>query len=56
MEDKYIYSTSDISQFYDLTPKGLAYYEEQGIIHPKRKEDSSYRIFTLEDCYSLYHS
>ncbi len=56
MENKYIYSTSDISQFYDLTPKGLAYYEEQGIIHPKRKEDSSYRIFTLEDCYSLYHS
>ncbi len=56
MEDKYIYSTSDISQFYDLTPKGLAYYEEQGIIHPRRKEDSSYRIFTLEDCYSLYHS
>ena len=56
MKNNYIYSTADISHFYDLTAKGLAYYEEQGIIHPLRKQDSSYRIFTLNDCYSLYHS
>ena len=56
MEEKYIYSTKELSNFYDLTSKGLAYYEEQGILHPKRKKDSTYRIFTLEDCYSLYHS
>lgn len=56
MNDHYIYSTADIARFYGLTPKGLAYYEDQGIIHPKRKEDSLYRIYTLEDCYSLYHS
>lgn len=56
MKNKFIYSTSQLSRFYDLTPKGLAYYEKQGLIHPERKEESSYRIFQLNDCYSLYHS
>ncbi len=52
----YRYSTKEISRFYGLTGKGLAFYEEKGIISPQRKENGKYRIFTLSDCYSLYQS
>jgi len=51
----YEYSTSEIAGYYGLTGKGLAFYEEKGIIAPKR-EQNKYRVFSLNDCYSLYHS
>lgn len=52
----YIYTTKEISRYYGLTGKGLAYYEDKGIISPMRTENNKYRIFTLADCYNLYHS
>lgn len=52
----YIYSTAEASKFYGLTRKGLSFYEEKGIISPSRTENNKYRIYTLEDCYSLYHA
>ncbi len=55
-DNSYIYSTKDISRYYDLTAKGLAYYEEQNLISPMRTGTAGYRVYTLDDCYSLYHS
>lgn len=54
--DHYEYSTAEVSRFYGLTAKGLAYYEEKGLISPRREEANGYRIYTLDDCYSLYHA
>lgn len=55
-DNSYIYSTKDVSRYYDLTAKGLAYYEEQGLLKPLRTGTAGYRAYTLDDCYSLYHS
>ena len=55
-DNSYIYSTKDISRYYDLSAKGLAYYEEQKLIAPLRSGTAGYRVYTLDDCYSLYHS
>lgn len=52
----YVYSTSEVASYYGLTGKGLAFYEEKGIIAPKREQNNKYRVFSLDDCYSLYHS
>jgi DNA-binding transcriptional MerR regulator len=52
----YVYSTSEVAGYYGLTGKGLAFYEEKGIIAPKREQNNKYRVFSLDDCYSLYHS
>ncbi len=56
MSDHYEYSTSDMAKYYGLSAKGLAYYEKEGIISPVRKKESTYRIYTLDDCYCLYHT
>ena len=52
----YVYSTSELASYYGLTGKGLAFYEKKGIIAPKREQNHKYRVFSLDDCYSLYHS
>ena len=33
-EDCYHYSTSELARYYGLTAKGLAFYEDKGIISP----------------------
>lgn len=55
-EDHYHYSTSELARYYGLTAKGLAFYEDKGIISPRRIPGSKYREFTLVDCYHLYDS
>ncbi|RHM98748.1 MerR family transcriptional regulator [Dielma fastidiosa] len=54
--NQFIYTTKEVSRYYDLTGKGLAFYEEKGIISPSRTDNHKYRVFTLADCYNLYHS
>ena len=36
--DNYRYSTKEIASYYDLTSRGLAYYEKQGVLKPDRDE------------------
>lgn len=55
-EITYKYSTSEISQYYGLTGKGLAFYEEKGLISPGRQNNKKYREYSLRDCYHLYYS
>lgn len=55
-EASYEYPTRRITRFYGLTAKGLAYYEDKGVLSPRREEPSGYRVYTLDDCYSLYHA
>lgn len=54
--DPYEYPTRQIARFYGLTAKGLAYYEDKGVLAPRRESSSGYRVYTLDDCYSLYHA
>ena len=55
-KDEYVYSTSQLAGYYGLTRKGLAYYEEKGLIVPARGENQKYRVYSLSDCYNLYHT
>lgn len=56
MKDKYIYSASQLAKQYDLTTKGLAFYEKHGLVSPSREQNNKYRSFNLEDCYCLHFS
>ena len=53
---EYVYSTSELAAYYGLTRKGLSFYEEKGIIAPAREENGKYRVYSLSDCYHLYHT
>lgn len=48
------YSTADISKLYNLSPKGLAYYEKKGVISPSREQGNQYRVFSSVECANLY--
>ena len=50
----YLYSSAELARYYGLTRKGLAFYEEKGILSPDRTENHKYRIFSLSDCYNMY--
>lgn len=52
-ENSYTYTTAELAKFYGLSRKGLAFYEEKGILHPGRQENNKYRVFSLTDCYNL---
>jgi len=55
-EPTYTYATSEISKYYGITGKGLAFYEEKGLISPARQSNGKYREYSLTDCYHLYFS
>ena len=55
-DDYYHYSTKEVASYYDLTSRGLAYYEKQGVLKPARDMENGYRSYSLNDCYNLYHS
>ena len=46
---KAFYKTSDIQALYGLSNKGLFFYEDRGLISPKRLPGSQYRVYTLEE-------
>ncbi|MDL2218486.1 MerR family transcriptional regulator, partial [Christensenellaceae bacterium OttesenSCG-928-M15] len=48
------YKTSQIAKYYGMTNKGLEFYEEKGILTPEREENGKYRVYHLEDCYTIY--
>lgn len=48
------YRTSQIAEYYGITNKGLEFYEDKGILSPKRQENGKYRVFELQDCYTMY--
>lgn len=47
------YQAGDIYRNFGLTRETLRYYEEQGLIKPKRRKDSKYREFNIHDIYFL---
>ena len=49
----YIYSSTELSRYYDISIKGMAFYEEKGLIHPERIGQGQARRFGLQDCYRL---
>jgi len=53
-EEAYRYSPSQLAQYYGITAKGLAFYEQKGILSPQRTANGKYREFSLADCYHLY--
>ncbi len=48
------YTTSDIQSLYGMSNKGLFYYEEKGLITPKRSAGSNYRIYMLEETSKIH--
>lgn len=52
MKKKYEYRIGEISKLYDIGPDSIRYYEEKGLISPKRKENG-YRAYSLEDIWRL---
>ena len=55
MRDKkgYIYSSTELSRYYGISIKGMAFYEEKNLIHPERVGTGMMRRFNLKDCYRL---
>jgi len=41
------YSISELAQEFDVTPRAIRFYEDQGLLAPKR--DGQRRIYTLRD-------
>ena len=48
------YTTAELADYYGLSRKGLAFYEEKGILAPQRTDNNKYRMYSLTDCYNLY--
>jgi DNA-binding transcriptional MerR regulator len=55
-EPTFTYATSELSKYYAITGKGLAFYEGKGLISPARQSNGKYREYSLTDCYHLYFS
>lgn len=52
MKKKREYRIGEISKLYNIGPDSIRYYEEKGLIFPKRKENG-YRVYSLEDIWRL---
>lgn len=50
------YRSSEIARYYGMTNKGLQFYEDKGILTPERAENGKYRVFHLDDCYTIYQA
>lgn len=48
------YTTAELADYYGLSRKGLAFYEEKGILMPQRTANNKYKVYSLTDCYNLY--
>lgn len=44
---------NDVENIVGLSKKSIRYYEENGLIHPKRNNDNGYRIYEKEDIEQL---
>ncbi|WP_353893653.1 MerR family transcriptional regulator [Proteinivorax hydrogeniformans] len=49
---KKAYTIGEISKLYDISTDSLRYYEEKGLIKPKR-DNNDYRIYTLDNIWRL---
>ncbi|MFE1626816.1 MerR family transcriptional regulator [Brevibacillus reuszeri] len=43
----------DIARRLHITPRAIRFYEEKGLIHPKKADESGYRHFSEEDVWRL---
>lgn len=43
----------DMAQRLQITPRAIRYYEEKGLIHPQKADESGYRQFSEEDLWRL---
>ena len=53
---EYVYSSSELSKFYGLTIKGMAYYEQCGLVTPERVGLDKVRRYSLLDNYRLFYT
>lgn len=52
MKKKREYRIGEISKLYNIGPDSIRYYEEKGLLSPKRKANG-YRVYSLEDIWRL---
>ena len=43
----------DISKLMSIRPETVRYYEKEGLLHPDRKTDSTYREYSIWDVFDL---
>ncbi len=43
-----------VSKLLSMSPETIRFYEKQNIIHPVRREGSTYRDYSIWDIYDLY--
>ena len=49
---RHYYKISEIAQLYSIGPDSLRYYEEAGLLSPKRDENG-YRMYSIDDIWKL---
>jgi len=50
------YKIGDVSKLLGITPEAIRYYEDQGIITPKKSETTGYRYYNVWDIHILIHA
>lgn len=50
------YKIGDVSKLLGLTPEAIRYYEDHGIITPKKSEKTGYRYYNVWDIHILIHA
>lgn len=53
-ETAFVYSSSEVAQYYGMTIKGMEYYESRGLVHPERVGSGKIRRYSLLDSYRLF--
>lgn len=49
---KEFFTIQEVARLYDICPDTLRYYEQQGLIHPKRRTNN-YRVYSINDICDL---
>ena len=47
------FQIGEIARFFDMPASTFRYWEEKGILHPRKKIENQYREYTIEDLMTI---
>ena len=53
MNEEIYFKIGELSKLYNIGVDSIRYYEQVGLLHPKRDPNNNYRLYTLEDIRKL---
>lgn len=53
MNEEIYFKIGELSKLYNIGVDSIRYYEQMGLLHPKRDPNNNYRLYTLEDIRKL---